>query len=169
MEKVQLQLKQSNADVRWEAITKLHATIKFLGDVQENVLPAVLTSIKTNIEKHSQFQLTYEGLGCFPNKKRPRVVWIGCKNDDGTLDKLKTALDDSLLPFGFEAEKRNFQPHVTLGRIKSFNRIKNLISLIEKVTFEPHSFTVKSITVMRSILTPQGSEYSTLGEYHLQG
>jgi len=169
MEKIQSQLKQSNADVRWESKEKLHATIKFLGDVQENALPSVLTSIKSSVEAHPPFHLTYHGLGCFPNKRSPRVVWIGCSNDDGTLEQLKLALDNSLLSFGFEAEKRNFQPHVTLGRVKGFNRLPYLISLIERVTFEPHTITVQRITVMRSILKPQGSEYSLLGEYHLKG
>lgn len=167
MEKVQSLLKQSNADVRWEQKEKFHATIKFLGDVQENILPKVLSVIEATVQEHPPFQLTYEGLGCFPNKKNPRVVWIGSRNDDGTLDKLKTALDTSLKPFGFEPEKRNFHPHITLGRVKSTNRIKDLISMMEKVTFEPQSITVQHITVMKSILKPQGSEYSILGVYHL--
>ena len=168
MVSVQEQLKESRADVRWESEEKLHATIKFLGDVQENVLPSVLSIIKKSIVKFPHFLLNYQGIGCFPNMRNPNVIWIGCHNADGTLEQIKNTLDDELEVFGFVKEKRNFSPHITLGRVKGPSRLRDLTSLIEKVTFEPKGAIVKTVTVLRSKLKPQGSEYSILDEVPLQ-
>lgn len=168
MENVQTILKSAYADVRWEPAAKLHATIKFLGNVQPTVLPSVLSASRAVVEQTPSFQLTYEGIGCFPSMKSPRIVWIGCTNKDGTLTHLKNHLDDALLPLGFEIEKRDFHPHITIGRVKGLYRLQHLISMIEKVTFEPHIATVTSITVMKSTLKPEGSEYSVLEQYKLK-
>lgn len=169
IQKLQTELKKAKSDVRWESMEKFHATIKFLGDIDEQKLPAVLTRIKSVIERHRSFELIVQTIGCFPNAKHPRVVWIGCTNADGVLDLLKTSLDVELLPLGFEIEDRAFHPHITLGRVKSSKGISNLTSMMEKLTFEPTKFEVKEIVIMKSVLRPEGSEYSALLNIHLQG
>lgn len=119
MSRLQQELKKSSADVRWEPPDKFHATIKFLGDVKEEILPTVLTRIGAVAESTPAFDITYQTLGCFPNRRNPRVIWVGCSNTDGTLELLKTRLDVELLPLNFEIESRAFHPHVTLGRVRS--------------------------------------------------
>jgi 2'-5' RNA ligase len=159
---LQDRLKRSGADVRWEPEDKFHATVKFLGDVDETALPGVLTKIETVVVQHRACEVIFEKLGCFPDNKRPRVVWVGCSNPDGKLEALKSMLDNELRVFGFEIESRPFRPHITLGRIKSQNRIEHLISILENLTFEPHASVVNKIFVMKSMLKPKGSEYSVL-------
>ena len=158
----QLLLKESRADVKWEAENKFHVTIKFLGNVGENTLPDILSTVKNAVTRHNQFSVIYQTIGAFPNKNRPRVLWVGCTNSDHKLMEIKNNLDYVLTPYGFEIEDRQFNPHVTLGRIKSPSGIKNLIQKLENVTFQPRQVSITEILVVKSILKSSGSEYTTL-------
>lgn len=160
MSDLQTQLKDCNADVRWEPVDKFHATIKFLGDVQDQMLPTVMQIIKQVVARFSPFDVVYRSLGAFPNKRRPRVIWIGCENSSGELLGLKEDLDTTLKPLGFPVEERTFHPHITLGRVHGERGVKDLLSKVESLTFEPHSARVERILFMKSRLKPQGSVYS---------
>jgi 2'-5' RNA ligase len=162
------QLRQSPADVRWESPDKFHITIKFLGDVDDGQLPDILALIERISHMHTTFNIVYSGLGAFPNKKQPRVVWIGCENPDGILAGLKDALDRGLAPKGFEIEQRPFHPHLTLGRIKCPQGLRDLTPMLENLTFEPQSIQVKEIVVMKSILQPHGAVYTLLKKIQLR-
>lgn len=158
----QSELKKSNTDVKWEPEDKFHATIKFLGDVSEFTLPSVLVSIESVVKKYSSFEVMYQTVGTFPDIRHPRVVWIGCENPDGILKNLKNELDTVLQSFGFEMEKRSFHPHITLGRVKGDRNLKNLTSLLEKITFQPRNAVINEVVVMKSVLHPEGSAYSII-------
>ncbi len=168
LSKLQLQLRKSNADVRWESPEKFHATIKFLGDVQEGNLPNILSKIQSVVQIYSQFEIVFKNLGCFPHRKNPRVIWVGCENADGELEVMKTQLDIELLPLGFEVENRPFHPHITLGRVKSPRGLKNLTSILESLTFQPQNAVIKEILTMKSVLKREGSEYSVLKSLQLK-
>lgn len=163
----QSNLRESGADGRWEPKEKFHATIKFLGNVDENQLPTIISTIEQTVKQFNSFEITYLQLGCFPNLNRPRVIWIGCENRDGTLAILKNSLDDMLLQYGFEREEREFHPHVTLGRVKSGKGLNNLTPLLQSLTFEPSRFQCREILLMKSVLKPQGSVYSVLHKFLL--
>jgi RNA 2',3'-cyclic 3'-phosphodiesterase len=165
--RIQSALKECRADVRWESENKFHVTIKFLGDVEEMILPEIISNVKTITEQYYQFPIIYQNVGAFPNNKRPRVLWVGCTNTDQQLLRMKEQLDQSLKKFGFEIEDRQFHPHVTLGRVKSPSGLKNLIQTLENITFEPRQVSIADILVVKSILKPSGSEYSTLASISL--
>jgi 2'-5' RNA ligase len=165
--RIQSILKESHADVRWETDNKFHVTIKFLGDVEEKIFPTIFTIVKNITEKYHPFPVIYQNLGVFPNKIRPRVLWVGCTNTDRQLLDIKNQFDEALKPYGFEIEDRQFHPHVTLGRVKSPSGIKDLIQTLENVTFEPRQVSISDILVVKSILKPSGSEYSTLASMPL--
>ncbi len=164
---VQAMLKLSGADVRWEPPEKFHATIKFLGNVDEILLPKVVMAIQESLKSFQTFEVAYTHLGCFPSVKWPRVIWLGCVNIDSTLRRAKEALDHALLTYGFEEEEREFHPHITLGRVRNPKALKNLIPTMESLTFEPHPFRCNEILLMKSTLKPQGSEYSRIHSFTL--
>jgi 2'-5' RNA ligase len=165
--KIQSTLKEQRAEVRWESRNKFHVTIKFLGEVEENILPSVISAVKTITAQYHPFPVIYENVGAFPSKNRPRVLWVGCSNTDQQLIRMKDQLDQALKPYGFDIEDRQFHPHVTLGRVKLPSGLKNLIQTLENVTFEPRQVSIADILVVKSILKPGGSEYSTLATIHL--
>lgn len=169
MAELQAQLKESGADARWEPMEKFHATIKFLGNVEEQILPKLISTIEHSLKEFSPFTLTFSGLGCFPHPDRPRVIWIGCQNVDGVLQRIKETLDSVLLPFGVEREDRPFHPHVTLGRVKSMKNVRLLIPTLQSLTFNSTAIECRGIMLMKSTLKPQGSEYSLIHTFELTG
>ena len=164
---LQQQLIQSHADVRWEHENKFHITLKFLGDVKEKILPGLLTHLDTILSEYSPLHLTYRGVGCFPNLRYPKIVWVGAENNDGKLLELRTTIEDELISFGFQREKNQFTPHITIGRVRSERGTQDLISTLEKLTLEPRTFLITEIVVMKSVLKPSGSEYEPLSIIHL--
>ncbi|HEY6193050.1 MAG TPA: RNA 2',3'-cyclic phosphodiesterase [Bacteroidota bacterium] len=160
-------LAEADADVRWESPEKSHTTVKFLGAVDESILPGVLAATGSACREFRPFEVTYEGIGAFPDRRHPKVIWIGCRNDDGSLASLKSSLDRALASFGFPIEDRPFRPHITLGRVRGPRGLRNLTPKLEKLTFEPRKETISEILVMKSVLRPQGGEYSALTSLHL--
>ena len=155
-------LKASHADVKWETDEKLHVTIKFLGKTDEGLLPEIVSYIRGGCGTKSPSLVTYKGVGCFPNRRSPRVVWVGIEDTNGTIVSLKDEIESVLAPLGFEKEEREFHPHVTLGRVKSERGVKSLLRMMESVTFESQPVEIREVALVRSDLKPDGSVYTTL-------
>ena len=121
--------------------------------------------------RHAPFSLVVEGLGCFPNPKRPRVLWAGVTEDTGGLKALQRDVEKSLVPLGFEPENRAFHPHLTLGRSKRGIRSGDQRRLGEVLAAadvgELGKIQVQSFQLMRSDLHPDGAVYSSLGVFSL--
>lgn len=168
MADIQAKFIKSETDVKWETADKFHITLKFLGETKDELLPAINDILGTIGTKFQQFQIEYNDIGCFPNWKQPRVIWVGANETTGTLLKIKRFLDIELEKLGFEIEDRKFHPHITLGRVKSQRNIKNLTVIMESLKFKSEVTTCREILLMRSILKPSGSEYTTLTTVHFQ-
>jgi 2'-5' RNA ligase len=164
---IQSRLKEADTDVKWEAWDKFHVTVTFLGDVSLSTIEILLQRLGKIVAEHSVFDVVYRSIGCFPDKKHPRVLWIGCENTDGKLITLKAAIDKELRSSGIEIERRPFTPHVTLGRVTSERELPHLLSILENLTFEPRVATIGEITMMKSVLHPQGANYSILKSIQL--
>src|SRR5262249_15377007 len=117
---------QANRDAltgaRWVRPEGMHITLKFLGEIspdQKESVEAVLGRIRS-----VPFDLTVSDLGFFPSERRPRVFWVGIEAPQA-LSLLASAIDDALLPLGFDQEKREFTPHLTLARLDPAARTGN--------------------------------------------
>ncbi|WP_054694701.1 RNA 2',3'-cyclic phosphodiesterase [Syntrophomonas palmitatica] len=155
--------------MKWVEYENYHITLKFLGE-SKTALSAINDKLSLAAQACPEFDLTFCGIGFFPSRHRPRVIWIGT---GGEIDKalfLGERIDTYLSEIGFEPEKsRNF--HLTLGRIRSD---KNLDSIqiqageIER-DFQSIPYKVKKFYLMESQLSPQGPKYLLKKEYVLQG
>jgi 2'-5' RNA ligase len=159
---VEEKLRATNAEVRWESIEKFHITLKFLGNVEEEKLHSLGNRLEEVLTPFSAFNLTYQGVGCFPNQHHPRVVWIGAENEDGTLKRIQESIEGVAESFGFQREAREFHPHITIGRVKGSKNLKALVSELGNLSFTPHSAMIKEVLLMRSDLKPSGSVYTVL-------
>ena len=155
-------LASTGADVRWETDDKLHCTVKFLGDTSASLLEGISGILLRSGSATPPFVVRYSTVGCFPNFRDPRVVWIGMENGDGTLQNLYRSLEDALESLGFAREERKFHPHVTLGRVKSRRGIDNLLRTLETLTFDAGQVTLRQIELIKSELKPAGSVYTIL-------
>jgi 2'-5' RNA ligase len=155
-------LRKSGADAKWIKAENLHLTLKFLGDTPEDMLPAVKDSLEKALNGHEKFRLSLSGAGVFPDRKRPRVVWVGVEDSD-RLVALQKDVEVAMAGLGFEAEKRPYSPHLTIGRLKSPRRRDLFLRELDAVSGEEFGKAeVAEISVMKSILKPSGAEHSRL-------
>src|SRR5512141_638699 len=103
---IQDQLREARADVSWEKPEKLHCTIKFLGDTPSELVPSVTDALVEIGRATPPFAVQYRGAGCFPNRRDPRILWLGIENPDGMLISLFRSIDTAMAGFGFKPENR---------------------------------------------------------------
>src|SRR5215212_7826024 len=83
-------LARAGASARWAA--DFHLTVLFLGDVEDRDLDRLCRAVAAVCAEHPAFTLGVEGVGCFPNPSRPRVLWAGVTDGAAELTALNEAL-----------------------------------------------------------------------------
>lgn len=162
-------LRAVHADVRWEDSSKYHATIKFLGDTPEDRVDGLIDALSACAALSPPLSIAFDGLGVFPNPYRPRVVWAGITDADGTLDDLHRLIDRETAALGFAVEEKLFRPHLTLGKIKGDKNVVQLLDTLKTCTLHCGPEMIGEIEIVRSILHPHGSTYTTLRSFPLSG
>ena len=162
IEEVQTPLKKLGADVSWVKPGNVHATLKFLGEVPEDKIERVFEGTKKALEGIKGFKLSLKDLGCFPNMKRPRVVWIGVEKGKEELALMAKKIEQEMENIGYPKENREFSPHLTIGRVKSPKNIERLAEQIKTTNFQTEEIEIKEVVVMRSQLNPAGAIYTPL-------
>ncbi len=155
-------LKGSGAEVRWEEPEKLHITLKFLGNTEEERVPRIIAALEDVAQKVEPFDIQYASLGTFPPKGQPRVLWVGVRQGEQSLKMLAAAVETAMGELGFEPEERAFHPHVTIGRVKGGRNMHDLLRRMESITFESQPTHVTHISLVKSELRPSGSVYTTV-------
>lgn len=148
--------------VRAVKTEQLHLTLRFLGDTEERLVDDLEGLMDRSVEDISPFRLTFQGVGAFPNAKKPRVIWIGLEGAE-PLSVIAERLEKGVVGLGFVPEKRGFRPHATVARIKNVGRFGRLSSLLERWNDGSFgSMKVDSIHLKSSTLTPQGAIHTTV-------
>ncbi|MCB8980245.1 MAG: RNA 2',3'-cyclic phosphodiesterase [Ardenticatenaceae bacterium] len=143
--------------VRWVNRAQMHLTLRFLGDTAVTQLPSLQDSLNEIAAQHSPFQLRLNGLGAFPNRKRPRVVWAGLAGDVAVLQAMQAELEDRVVSLGWVREERPFSPHITLGRVKDASGAQ---ALDWSVGLANLAVTVTAVQLVQSELRPSGPVYT---------
>lgn len=170
LEKVQQQLEQQPGGeaARWTNKEGIHLTLKFLGEVPSEQLDTITQAIRVACSRHAPFDLTIAGLGCFPNIRRPRIVWAGVQEPTNSLLALQADIERELARAKFPKEKRGFTPHLTLGRTRKTAHRQEIEALGGLVaasqTGELGRMRVTGVALMRSDLHPKGAVYTQLFE-----
>lgn len=112
--------------VRWVKASQMHVTLRFLGDTAVTKLPQLYSNLDTIAARHKPFAMRLDGLGCFPNKNRPRVIWIGLGGELDAVQKLHTEIETAVVSHGWQADNKPFRPHLTLGRVKDRRLLGNI-------------------------------------------
>ncbi len=164
--KVQAALQKAQGDIRWTRTEGLHLTLKFLGDIARNQVEPILTAMREALREPPALRVLAQGLGAFPNLRRPRVLWAGLSGE--RLPELSRAIETALMPLDFPPEEREFTPHLTLGRVRSLRGWERVLALVKE--YEHARFgesTVDQVTLYQSELRPNGAVYSPLGSVPL--
>ena len=152
--------------VRWVRPEGVHLTLKFLGDTPVDKLEEVKAAMTRAAASLAPFSYTVAGVGCFPNIRRPRVVWAGVQEPTGALVTLRDAVEACVAPLGFPTEKRPFRPHLTLGRVQRWASSSEAREIGEVVAISEvgasGEFNVTEMAYVQSELRPSGAVYSIL-------
>ena len=143
--------------VKWVRPELMHLTLRFLGDTPLDRLPAVQAALDAVAAAHVPFDLHLTGVGCFPNPRRPRVVWVGLGGDEAALLALKAALDAALLPLGWPPEDKPFRAHLTLGRVRDDGDVRGVDW---STPVPPRPVPVTALRLIESQLRPDGPVYT---------
>ncbi len=158
-------LERTGADLRWVRPEGMHLTLKFIGEVASEKLAPIKAAL-ARASSPAAVQLSFRGLGYFPNERRPRVFWVGIEASEN-LAPLAAEMEKALAPLGIPAEKRAYVPHLTLGRFKSDARLAELQKEIAGLSSTDFGcFGARSFALFQSRLSPKGAEYTRLEEFH---
>ena len=168
-------LASANSDTKLVAPQNIHITLKFLGNIDEATgvgspqdLERLANLIAPAIASFKTFNIEAYGMGSFPERGSPRVIWVGCRGDVAALKAIATLVEQYSKRVGIPEEDREFASHITIGRVKSN---KNIAGLREKLaTFSQTSFgsqAVAGFTLFKSDLRSEGPVYTALREFRL--
>jgi 2'-5' RNA ligase len=161
-------LKKTGTEVKWVEPENLHLSLLFLGEVEDREVVEVCRIVSETAQQHASFLMSVETAGCFPNPRRPRVLWVGVGEGAQPLCRIHDALEIPLLDLGYRREERKYSPHITLGRVKSDRPTEKLASALAlHAGWKGGEFQMRELRVMGSKLTPGGPEYTVLSRAKL--
>ena len=166
--------------INWTPVTKIHLTLRFLGDTNQDQQRVITAGLPQAGLAQSAFSLSLAKVGCFPNFREPNVVWLDVQGDLPALLHLQAQTEQLAQAAGFAVEKRSFSPHITIGRARRDANRTDLRRTGEALkTFLGESatqqrgmprfdtFVVDQLVYMQSELRPEGARYTALGHYPL--
>ncbi len=169
LRKLQGELKKNSTGISWVKPENIHLTIRFLGNVETGRLSGLTEALERASRGIKPFELSVRGVGGFPSLRGPRVVWVGIEENQ-TLLSLYRNIEDELSRMGFEREKRQFHPHLTLCRVKlkteGIKLARRIADLKPEINMD---FSVDRFTLFRSILKPSGAEYHVIKHIIFRG
>ncbi|MDO8580288.1 MAG: RNA 2',3'-cyclic phosphodiesterase [Candidatus Omnitrophota bacterium] len=133
LDDIQIKLKRTGGDVRWIKPKNIHLTLKFLKEIEREKIDDVVTAVAESLKDIKSFEAQLSELGVFPDMHRPRIIWAGLKDPAGEINHLVGKIELALQPLGFPKEDRDFQAHITLGRVRSLKNISQLIDAIKNL------------------------------------
>lgn len=163
----QLKRQLASQPLRWARPEGIHLTLKFLGDTETGQIEEIVRALTQTVEPHQSFDLSIGGLGCFPNQRKPSVLWVGVQDPDDHLRRLAASVDDAMAELGWKRENRPYTGHLTLARVKKYannqdkQALSELLSAVE-VADTLGVLPVQTIHLMRSQLQPDGAVYTSL-------
>ena len=157
-----------NALASWSREENIHLTLKFLGEIQTSRLSRLSNAAAQAVENFSPFQITLEGTGVFPKHGPPRVLWIGVQDESGKLARLQTGLEKACASEGFSREDKEYNPHLTIARLRKPQGARTVAAAHKEMRFEPEVATVAELLVIRSEPSSAGSRYTVISRHRME-
>ena len=156
-------LRQANCDVGWVKVENYHLTMKFLGEAPDAQLDDIKASLDLVATVRAAFEMELRGMGCFPERGAPRVVWVGAGAGRDAVTAMARDVEDAMEALGFARERREFAAHLTIGRVRSPRGAERLRRLVESNVHTSFGrCVVDDIRLYKSTLASGGSIYELM-------
>ncbi|WP_077327610.1 RNA 2',3'-cyclic phosphodiesterase [Virgibacillus siamensis] len=159
----QEQLRDQLPYKQWPHMDDLHITLKFLGPVSDDQLDTLINNLEC-VTGFPSFHLRTGSVGTFGNPKQPRVLWTGVEKTEPLLE-LQQLVEWRANESGFQPEKRNYSPHITLA--KKWNNRNEMWSDLSSPFMTPYKMLVNRI-VLYQIFPDATPKYKQVAEYQLK-
>lgn len=153
--------------IKWVDPSNIHVTLKFFGDTPEENIPAICEALEKACTDFGAYDASLSQLGIFGSRHQPRVIWVSLE-PAATFKGLEQRITDALLPLGYQRDRQNFVPHLTLGRINKIADLKGFQSALD--TYRDNlklNYKATSVILYESILQRSGPEYIRIAEFLL--
>ncbi len=169
LERLAGELRTASRDLKVVAVDHLHLTLKFLGDTEEGLVSEIVSAIREAAAGVAPFRVQIRGMGAFPNLAQPKVLWVGIEGGD-PLARMARSLNENLTALGFPRENRDWSPHVTLARVRGRRDLDRAQAVLHAHKDELFAeVRIEEVRLKKSVLRPQGPEYSTVESVRLEG
>ena len=148
--------------VRFIAPDTVHLTLRFLGESGAEALERLRPSLAAAAAACPASPLETTGLGLFPERGAPRVLWLGTRMPEPLL-VLQRAVEAAAVECGFARETKPYRSHLTLGRWRDRVRRPDLPPVPSRI------LPLKSLVLYRSELRPSGAVHTPLAAFALGG
>jgi 2'-5' RNA ligase len=168
---IQAQLRRADLPASWVAPGAMHLTLRFLGDTDEALLPELGRALQAALVSHSAMLLRLNGVGAFPNIRRPNVVWAGVGGAVAALQRAQADIEAALAGLGIAPDPKTFHPHLTLGRLRRAASPQQL-QLGDAIRALPRpaplEWLAERVVLFSSELRSGGPIYTEIVDYRLQ-
>jgi RNA 2',3'-cyclic 3'-phosphodiesterase len=164
----QLEARLRHEKIKWVEDHNIHVTLKFFGETEEKRIPQINHVLKSVADNTSSFELSLRNLGIFGSSYNPKVVWAGIQPYEDLAEIMKN-IQKELRTIGYEPDRQNLVPHLTLGRIRSLvdkSFFQRTIDGFKELTSLPQR--VVAFHLFESILKKEGPVYVVLNTFPLQ-
>lgn len=158
--------KRSFPEFKWIKKQSLHLTLKFIGETKDSSIPEIYNQLKDAFQNIQPFDLSTTQLGFFPSAKRARVFYLDLQKSV-SLHNCYTIIEEKMNALGIEKEKRHFQPHITLARIKNKTLSKDESDKILYEKIPKMLINVQEIVLMQSELLTSAARYTPVQRFSL--
>jgi 2'-5' RNA ligase len=153
------------AGAKWVDPGNLHLTLRFIGEIGEDLAADVdeaLAQLKVR-----RFILQLAGTGVFGGN-RPHALWVGVERDPGLM-QLHDKIEQALVRVGLMPEPRRYAPHVTLARLRDpvLDQLGQFLAAHAQFRADP--LPVEQFSLIASFPTKAGSVYEDQADYPLSG
>ncbi|MBI5325436.1 MAG: RNA 2',3'-cyclic phosphodiesterase [Ignavibacteriae bacterium] len=146
---------------KWVEPVNMHFTYLFLGDVDENIIPEIKKSLNNFLIEYNS-KIIIKGISVLPKLSFPRILFVKIINNDLLLLKLQKQMEKIMTEYDYQPENREYLPHVTLLRIKEFDRHKFAGTVESFKSYDFGEMEKFKISLIESKLTKEGPIYSII-------
>ncbi|MFH1074948.1 MAG: RNA 2',3'-cyclic phosphodiesterase [Candidatus Firestonebacteria bacterium] len=160
-------LETAKADVKWINKDALHITLKFLGETDKSRVKGIIPLLTDIAGKTGPFSIVTGKAGAFPEINNPKTLFTGLSSGKDNIIALSKIIDGILVKAAFKREKEPFNPHITLGRVRSASNLVKLSESLLNANYHEIEQKVDSFSLVKSELVGNKAVYKDLAEFKL--